>query len=74
MGEDASAALAQPDPEAMEAFTNLVSLCKEWNLSLIHIYSPIRRWISRIFFTLCSFAVSTVMFTILCVINSSCIT
>lgn len=44
LGEDASAALAQPDPEAMEAFTNLVSLCKERNIDLLLLKTPRSDW------------------------------
>ena len=44
LDEDASAALAQPEPEAMEAFTNLVSLCKERNIDLILLKTPRSDW------------------------------
>ena len=44
LDEDVSAALAQPEPEAMEAFTNLVSLCKERNIDLILLKTPRSDW------------------------------
>lgn len=44
LGEDATAALAQPDPEAMEAFTNLVNLCKERSIDLLLLKTPRSDW------------------------------
>lgn len=44
LAEDTSTALAQPEPEAMEAFTNLVNLCKERNINLVLLKTPRSDW------------------------------
>ena len=44
LDEDESTVLAQPDPEAMEALTNLVNLCKERNIALTLLKTPRSDW------------------------------